>query len=205
MGLRISTIFLLLAAGLCAQTAQIQGVVVDTSGSAVPEAAVKVTQTNTGAVRTVMSAADGNYVIAELPIGPYRLEVSKDGFTTYVQTGIVLQVATNPTIDIQNYLPRSVNKSNFGYYEDAKEVDIYDKLLHETNPRDQKSLMLRFAKHVMDDESHIAFLLWWYRIVPYRSYMNGWKIGPSHYLNQDLATIWLDAPHCGRCATEPQD
>ena len=35
-----------------------------------------------------------------MPIGPYRLEVSKSGFSTYVQTGIVLQVATNPTVDV---------------------------------------------------------------------------------------------------------
>ena len=34
--------------------------------------------------------------------------------------------------------------------------------------------------------------LWWYRIVPHRSYVKGWKISPSHFLNQDLATIWLD-------------
>ena len=38
----------------------------------------------------------------------------------------------------------------------------------------------------------VLFLLWRYRIVPYRSYVKGWKIGPSHYVNQDLATIWLD-------------
>jgi hypothetical protein len=35
-------------------------------------------------------------------------------------------------------------------------------------------------------------MLWWNRIVPARSYVHGWKIGPSHYVNQDLATIWLD-------------
>ncbi len=32
-------------------------------------------------------------------------------------------------------------------------------------------------------------------VVPDRaapSYVKGWKISPSHYLNQDLATIWLD-------------
>jgi hypothetical protein len=98
---RIIGIFVGLSAGIIAQTAQIQGVVRDSSGSAVPEATIKATQTDTGAVRTVTSSADGNYVIAELPVGPYRLDVSKQGFTTYVQTGIVLQVATNPTIDIQ--------------------------------------------------------------------------------------------------------
>ena len=38
--------------------------------------------------------------VTSLPVGPYRLEVSRPGFTTYVQTGIVLQVASNPTIDV---------------------------------------------------------------------------------------------------------
>jgi hypothetical protein len=81
-------------------TAQIQGTIQDSSGSAVPDAVVKVTQTETDVVRTTTTAADGGYVLPNLPIGPYRLEVGKQGFSTYVQTGIVLQVATNPTIDI---------------------------------------------------------------------------------------------------------
>ena len=29
-------------------------------------------------------------------------------------------------------------------------------------------------------------------VVPYHSYVKGWKISPSHYLNQDLSTVWLD-------------
>jgi hypothetical protein len=33
--------------------------------------------------------------------------------------------------------------------------------------------------------------------VPLRSYVHGWKIGPSHYLNQDLGTVWLAPPQCG--------
>jgi len=45
---------------------------------------------------------------------------------------------------------------------------------------------------VLDDQAHEIFLLWYYRIVPYRSYVKGWKISPSHYLNQDLSTMWLD-------------
>ena len=59
-------------------SAQIKGIVQDSSGSAVPDASVKVTQTATGATRSVTSAADGNYIFPELPIGPYTLEVSKD-------------------------------------------------------------------------------------------------------------------------------
>ena len=81
-------------------TAQINGSVSDASGAAVPGAQVKVTQTATGLVRTVNSGADGGYVIPNLPVGPYMLEVVKDGFTKYVQMGIVLQVDSNPTIAI---------------------------------------------------------------------------------------------------------
>jgi hypothetical protein len=65
----------------------------------VPGAEVKATQTATGLVRTVTSGADGSYVLPNLPIGPYQLEVSKEGFSKYLQAGIVLQVDSNPTID----------------------------------------------------------------------------------------------------------
>ena len=61
---------------------------------------MKATQTATSFTRTVNSGADGTYVLSNLPIGPYRLEVSAKGFNTYVQTGIVLQVATNPTVNV---------------------------------------------------------------------------------------------------------
>ncbi len=99
--LRFASIFVLSCAAMFAQaTSQIQGVVRDTSGLPIPGADVKATQTDTGAERTAVSGSDGNYVLSNLAIGPYRLEVSKSGFANYVQTGIVLQVATNPTIDV---------------------------------------------------------------------------------------------------------
>src|SRR5215470_9019491 len=81
-------------------TAQIQGVVQDASGLAVPGADVKATQTETGISRSTVSGADGGYALPNLPIGPYQFEVTKSGFSKYVQTGIVLQVASNPTIDV---------------------------------------------------------------------------------------------------------
>src|SRR5438874_1312599 len=66
-------------------TAQIHGVVQDSSGAAVPGAEVKATQTDTGTVRTVNSEADGSYVLTNLPLGRYRLDVGKTGFSTAVQ------------------------------------------------------------------------------------------------------------------------
>ena len=83
-----------------AQTSQISGTIKDPSGSAIPGAAIKATQTATGVVRNATSGADGGYVLPDLPIGPYQLEVTKEGFSRYVQTGIVLQVDSNPTVDV---------------------------------------------------------------------------------------------------------
>jgi len=85
---------------LCGQTAQINGIIKDGTGAAVPGASVKVTQTATGVTRTVTSATDGSYVLPNLPIGPYLLEVTKDGFNKSIQSGIVLQVNTSPTVDV---------------------------------------------------------------------------------------------------------
>lgn len=83
-----------------ASTSQINGTVQDASGSAVPGAEIKITQIDTGASRTVNSGTDGSYIIPSLPVGPYTLEVTKPGFAKYEQRGIVLQVASNPTIPV---------------------------------------------------------------------------------------------------------
>ena len=80
-------------------TAQINGTVRDPSGSSVAGADVKATQTATGVVRNATSGPDGSYALTNLPIGPYTIEITKAGFSKYVQTGVILQVDSNPTVD----------------------------------------------------------------------------------------------------------
>jgi peptide/nickel transport system substrate-binding protein len=104
----------------------------------------------------------------------------------------ICRSTVNPLLDVQAYLPSSVSAENYGYYEDPKELELYDKVLHESDPQKQHANMLGFEKQVMDTEAHATKIVWWNRIVPYRSYVKGWKISPSHFLNQDLSTIWLD-------------
>ena len=98
----------------------------------------------------------------------------------------------NPLLDVQKYLPGSVFTDNYGNYEDKTEVDLYNRMLRELDKSKQKEMLLQFAKYVLDEQAHGIYLLWWQRIVPYQSYVKGWKIGPSHYVNQDLGTVWLD-------------
>jgi len=98
----LKTVFgvLFTAVAVCAQTSQINGTVRDATGSVMPGAAIKATQTATGAVRTATSGTDGGYAIPNLPTGPYLVEVTKEGFSRFVQTGIVLEVASNAALDI---------------------------------------------------------------------------------------------------------
>src|SRR4030095_11955449 len=81
-------------------TAQISGSVADQSGAVLPGAEITATQTETGVTRTTITNETGHYVLPNLPLGPYRLEAGLPGFRTFVQTGIVLQVGANPTINI---------------------------------------------------------------------------------------------------------
>jgi outer membrane receptor protein involved in Fe transport len=81
-------------------TAQLSGRVADESGAVLPGVTITAIQTDTGQTRTAVTDASGTYVLPNLPTGPYRLEVSLSGFRTYVQTGIVLQVAATPAINV---------------------------------------------------------------------------------------------------------
>jgi len=81
-------------------TAQISGRVTDQSAGVLPGVTVTATQTQTGVVRSSVTDESGSYVLPNLPLGPYRLEVSLSGFRTFAQTGIVLQVNASPVIDV---------------------------------------------------------------------------------------------------------
>ena len=81
-------------------TAQISGTVKDQSGAVLPGVQVTATQTATGLARSAVTDETGSYVLPNLPVGPYKLEAALPGFRTFAQTGIVLQVGSNPAINI---------------------------------------------------------------------------------------------------------
>ena len=96
----IALMLLVLSSAAWAQgTAQLNGRVTDESGAVLPGVTVTATQADTGFVRTTVTDDTGNYAMPNLPLGPYKLEISLQGFKTYAQTGIVLQVNTNPVIN----------------------------------------------------------------------------------------------------------
>src|SRR5690349_16261681 len=74
-------------------TATLQGTVTDPSGAIVANAKVTVLNQATGIERTTQTDSSGNYQVAALPVGTYRIEVRAQGFQTAVVNSLQLEVS----------------------------------------------------------------------------------------------------------------
>ena len=81
-------------------TGSIRGTVQDPSSALVQSASVSARQIETGLTRTAITDAGGAYVLVELPVGHYELQVEAKGFQKYVQQGIILNVNETATIPV---------------------------------------------------------------------------------------------------------
>ena len=98
-----SSVFLLLAAPLMAQTAttaSLSGRVTDAQGAAVPGATVKITDRSTTQDRTAVSDSQGRYTFPNVPPGVYDLVVTLQGFKTSAITGVVLEATRSAYQDV---------------------------------------------------------------------------------------------------------
>jgi hypothetical protein len=133
---------------LAQATAQITGTVKDASGGVLPGASVTATQTDTGFTREVVTDAAGLFSFPGIPVGPYKLEVTLQGFRTSVQTGIVLQVNSNQVVPVSLALgevaetitvqanAQVVETRNLGVGEVMDNKRILDLPLNGRNPAD---------------------------------------------------------------------
>src|ERR1039458_8293854 len=83
-------LFIGFSISLHAQTSlgQIDGTVTDATGAIIPGAAITITNAGTGAVHTATSGDNGFFVVTNLPIGDYSVQVAKTGYGPVEQTGL---------------------------------------------------------------------------------------------------------------------
>ena len=78
----------------------ISGTLTDSSGAVVPNAAIRVTNTNTGVITRLTTNRDGVYSAGSLNPGVYDIQAELAGFKTAVVKGVTLEVNANPKIDL---------------------------------------------------------------------------------------------------------
>jgi len=124
-----------------------------------------------------------------VPTGPWvdSLRKKKD---YQVAIDANCQSIVNPIVDVSKYLGSASN--NYAQYTDEPMEKMHAAMSRSGDPAEQRRIMREFETRMYGEEAHIIPTLWWYKINPHRSYVKGWKIAPSHYLNQHLDQVWLD-------------
>jgi peptide/nickel transport system substrate-binding protein len=97
----------------------------------------------------------------------------------------------DPDLDLYKFLSVDRNPANYSRYTDRVLDELYDKQSSATDPEERKRYIRDFEKRLLDEEVHYLYTPQWHRIIPHSAKMKGWKITPSHYLNQQLDTVWL--------------
>jgi len=100
------------------------------------------------------------------------------------------QSVVNPLVDVSKFRPDAGDQ--YSKIEGKDLVKLHDAMNRTGDVAEQRKLMRQYEKLVLDEQANNFVALWWYRIIAHRSYMKGWKITPSHYLNQDLSGVWID-------------
>jgi len=94
-----------------------------------------------------------------------------------------------PDMDIHWFLTTS--PVNYGKHKDTVMDDLYVRQSRTVDPEERRRLLRQFEKRLYDEEIHFIMGFQWHRIIPHLSKVRGWTIMPSHFLNQQLDTVWL--------------
>ncbi|HTJ30541.1 MAG TPA: carboxypeptidase regulatory-like domain-containing protein, partial [Acidobacteriaceae bacterium] len=115
--------FMLAGVSLSAQqiTGNIRGTVTDPTGAVIQGAEVTAQQTETGLSRSATTDRNGSYILLELPIGHYHLQIAAKGFQEYAQDGITLNV--NETASVSPHLAVGSEKTQVLVSADAALIE----------------------------------------------------------------------------------
>ena len=100
--------------------------------------------------------------------------------------------AVDPDLDLYKFQSRDRSDANYGRYTDPVLDDLYVRQSRTIDPEQRRRYIRAFERRLLDEEAHYIYTLQWHRIMPHSSRVRGWTITPSHYLNNQLDTVWLE-------------
>ena len=101
------------------------------------------------------------------------------------QCGFIVE----PDLDLPRFL--STSDANYGKHKDTVIDDLFSQQGRTTDMEARKKILRQFEKRLLDEEAHVIYTLQWHRIIAHNSKVKGWTVTPSHYLNNQLDTVWL--------------
>jgi len=96
-----------------------------------------------------------------------------------------------PNLQLIKYISADKSPINYGRYTDRKLDELYEKQSAALDAKERYRLIREFETHALE-QAYTFPTIWWHRIIVNWKQLKGWDITPSHYLNQDLADVWLD-------------
>ena len=110
------------------------------------------------------------------PTGPFYARLRSSDFD--VTMDFNCQSVVNPLLDVGKFLSQDTGTATAGTID--RDMDKMFEAMNRTGDvAEQRKLMRDFEKRALDDQAHSLITLWWYRIIPHRSYVKGWKISPA--------------------------
>src|SRR6266852_3739319 len=79
----------------------INGTVTDPSGSSVPNAQVKATETATGIDHTTFTTTEGQFSLQDLPLGAYKVTITASGFPAYSVDKVEVTAGSIYTLNVK--------------------------------------------------------------------------------------------------------
>ena len=130
-----------------------------------------------------------NVTQVTLETGPYTVDLRGGNYDTALDFNC--DFMDEPDLQLIKFVSADKSPINYARYQDATLDDLYERQSRETNPEQRKRLVWQFEKRALDELAYQLPTIWWHRIIPHAATVRGWKITPSHYLNQDLRDVWL--------------
>jgi peptide/nickel transport system substrate-binding protein len=130
-----------------------------------------------------------NVTHVTLDEGPYFNDLRQGNYDAGID--FTCDYMDEPDLQLLKYLSAEKSPINYSKYNDSVLDDLYDKQTRTIEPKERAKLLRQFEKRALDEKAYQFPVLWWQRIVPHSTKVKGWKITPSHYVNQDLRDVWL--------------
>ena len=121
--------------------------------------------------------------------GPYFADLRAGNYETSID--FACDFMDEPDYQLIKFISRHKSPINYARYVDPVVDDLYEKQGRATDLKERLKLIRQMEKRVLDEQAYQFHVLWWQRIIPHWARVKGWKITPSHYLNQDLRDVWL--------------